>query len=325
MLSSEENAGIFYFLGGMIVIVMTAVGLSLVMDQKFKFSSDSSEIRREIAASTSELAELGARHEHLTASLTEQESRLGTAKTSRGGMQEKLTMMRQRKSELAKSSGELRTSIAALEAKFLKYRADYRSATWAKAVGQEVGVLATRGGREYRQVTIAKVTDVGLEIRHEHGIARIQAPDLTPDWQERFQWDDEERRTRLKEESDHIAFIPANSGGDSPNMRDEVETTQVDPVGEAVDQENLNQLRLRVSNWKARISQLQSEQSIAASNASYSGQTSVPGSLETWKAKAARMTRELSRARVELSLAKTKLAAVSPGDPLLRSQSGDSP
>ena len=44
-------------------------------------------------------------------------------------------------------------------------------------------------------VTITKVTEVGLEIRHEHGIARIQVSDLEGIWQQRFQWDDEERRS----------------------------------------------------------------------------------------------------------------------------------
>jgi hypothetical protein len=49
--------------------------------------------------------------------------------------------------------------------------------------------LTTRDGREYLQAVISRVTDVGLEIRHEHGTARIQAADLDASYQERFQWE----------------------------------------------------------------------------------------------------------------------------------------
>lgn len=325
MLSSEENSGIFYFLVGMIVVVLTAVGLSMLVDQRFKFSSDLSASKSLLAASTTELAELRARHEQMAASLAEQQSQRGLAGASRDGLTEKLTTMSQRKSELARLSGRLRLAITDEETKFTKYRADYRDATWTKAVGEEMSVLATRSGREYRQVKITKVTDVGLEIKHEHGIARVQAPDLPTAWQDRFQWNEEERRTRLKAESDSLSALSSSPSVVPAIERGEIEPAEDVTTQDSVDQENLKQLRTQVIKWDAKVSQLRSEQSVAASNANYSGQNSVPGSLETWKAKAARTTKELSRARMELTLAKNKLSAVSPSDSLLRTQPADSP
>jgi hypothetical protein len=67
-----------------------------------------------------------------------------------------------------------------------------------------LGNLKVRNGREYLQATILRVTDVGLEIRHEDGIARIQAPDLDSKWQDRFQWKDDERRKVLAAERDNL-------------------------------------------------------------------------------------------------------------------------
>jgi hypothetical protein len=77
-------------------------------------------------------------------------------------------------------------------------------------------------------------------------------------------------------------------------------------------------LRRLVIGWKSKVSKLRYERSVALSNSGYGGQTSVPGSLETWGAKAERLGNELVRAQSELVVAKSNLAAVAPGDPLLR-------
>jgi hypothetical protein len=53
---------------------------------------------------------------------------------------------------------------------------------------KKIGTLTLRGDREYREAVITRVTEVGLEIRHQHGIARILSAELGPKWQNRFQW-----------------------------------------------------------------------------------------------------------------------------------------
>ena len=73
-----------------------------------------------------------------------------------------------------------------------------------------------------------------------------------------------------------------------------------------------------VIGWKSKVTKLRSERSLALSNSGYGNQTSVPGSLETWGAKAARLGNELARANSELAVAKANLAALAPDDPLLR-------
>ncbi|MEO6476582.1 hypothetical protein [Luteolibacter sp.] len=307
--------------------MMTAVGLSTMMDKRFKFSSGAGEIKRDVALQAEEVADLSARYELRSATLLEEQTKRGPLAAVRQQAEALIAASAKRKSDLLAAKDNLRGAITAMDAAFANYRADYRRKTWAKAVGQEVGNLAIRGGREYRQVTITKVTDVGLEIRHEHGIARIQAPDLDAEWQDRFQWTDEERRARLKEESDNLDPTPLVADVDpSEGPVEEVEIpvnapskrVAVRKVDDTAETENLERLRTLVVGWKSKVSRLQAERAEASSNAGYGNQTSVPGSLETWKAKASRLGRELSRAQTECTLAKAKLAAISPDDPLLQ-------
>lgn len=332
MLSSEDNSGIVYFLIGIIVIVFTAVGMSMLVDKRFRFSSGAGVLNREIALQTEEIADLTVRVDLRSKTLTEELSRRNPSATGRQETLATIAATTTRKSGLQNSQNRLRTELTALDKAFAGYRANYREKTWAKAVGQEIGNLTIRGGRQYHQVTITKVTDVGLEIRHEHGIARIQAPDLDPEWQDRFQWSDEERRARLKKESEDLDDIPAVAKSNPPEEPDGIEAgAGVDPTqpvsaGSTADPaqlENIQQLRTKVIGWKSKISRLQIERSEAASNASYGKQTSVPGSLETWDARAVRLAKELARAQAELTLARARLAALAPDDPALRSIPGE--
>lgn len=331
MLSPEDHPGIFYFLVGIVVLVMTAVGLSTMIDKRFRFSSGIGEVKRDISLQAEELADLTTRRDLGSATLAEELAKRSPATAGRRETAAAMAGSAQRKSELLAERDGLRASIAAMEVAFSDYRAAYRRKTWAKAVGQEVGNLAIRGGREYRQVTITKVTDVGLEIRHEHGIARIQAPDLDSDWQDRFQWDDEERRARLKEESESLDGKPAVTGGEPTEDAPEEFAPVVSPPKVAsarkgqdpAEAEKVKLLRTQFIGWKSKVSRLKSERMQAASNAGYGNQSSVPGSLETWKGKAARLGAELSRAQIEFAKAKARLAAVSPTDLLLRPAPGE--
>ena len=332
MLSPDEHPGIFYFMVGMIVLVMTAVGLSLVMDQRFKFSSGVGALKRDIALQSEELASLSSRHEVLAKTLTEGQSAHSLASAGKQEVSAKTEAFARRKPELLGLKSTLQNEIVAIHAAFANYRSSYRQKTWDQAAGQEIGNLSIRGGREYRQVTITKVTDVGLEIKHQDGIARIQAPDLDRDWQDRFQWDDEKRRALLKKESDQLDGGSAASVMDQPADSTEVTTPAVEdpsrlvpakPPGDASQVEKITQLRAQVIGWQSKIGRLRREQAEASSNAGYGSQTSVPGSLETWKSKAVRLGKELVRAQTEFSLAKSRLAALSPDDSLLKPVPGD--
>ncbi len=316
MFSNDENSGVFTFLVGMIVLVMAGVGLSLVVDRRFKFSSGASQIRRDIVSQTSELDELTRRADERGHQLAASGTRLHAATRGHREASSQLETLRQRQTELEANRSQLQTSVAALESDFSDYRTDYRRRTWSAAVGESLGTLTVRGGRQYLQASITRVTDVGLEIRHEHGIARVQAPDLDRTVQDRFQWDDEQRRNRLKEEAERLEDKAVKNvvGNSDP-------TDPTDPTDPA----ELNRLRRQVTAWKSKVATVRSEWSDATSRASNGRQSSVPGSLETWAAKSERLGRDLARAQAAFAAAKADLSILAPGDPLLRPDERDRP
>ena len=328
MLFSDDQYGVFTFMVGMIVVVMAAVGLSVVADKKRIFSSGAGELQREISASTTQISELSAQHTEQALLLEGSASTLRKVSNAHREWSVKLETLRQRQAELEKSRIQIREAITVLEGDFSRYRATYRQKTWTGAVGESLGTLTVRGGRAYQQATITRVTDVGIEIRHEHGIARIQAPDLDLKMQDRYQWSDEERRSRLKEEEQNLMGKP---DAKDPVLVDREEAvTEVIPeppapqvnrnqnLNSVVDAEKLRLLRARVGGWNLKVSKLRSERGEAASRASYGNQASVPGSLETWAARSARVSRDLLRAQAGLAAAKTELAEISPNDALLK-------
>lgn len=200
MLTDNDNSGIFTFMIGVIVLVMFGIGLSLLVDKRFKFSNGVAEIRREIGANAAEIEEMNSHKDESERVLIGYGVNLKAESNTQPRNPARLEALRQRQLMLQKSRIQIRESITALEGDFSHYRADYRRKTWTGAIGESLGTLTTRAGRVFQQATIIRVTDVGLEIRHEHGTARIQAPDLDPKMRNRFQWSDEERRSRLKEE-----------------------------------------------------------------------------------------------------------------------------
>ena len=323
MLSNDDHSGIFYFLVGMVVLVLTAVGLSIVVEKRVSFSSGVGQVQRDLAASSAELSELKEQLEHRSHELKELESKSQSQAAGFQKVRTDLAKSGERKMELLARKDKLATALPALDAAFSACRSDYRAVTWRKAIGESYPRLAIRGGREYRDVAITKVTEVGIEIRHEHGIARIQAPDLDSAWQERFQWDDEERRAKLKEEDLSLqSQSPSTETHSQVDLPKESELASIPSTLTDADSPekaaNLTSLRTQVLGWRSKVNLLSSERSIAASNASRGYQTSVPGTLETWGAKSTRLGTELVHAQVEYAKAKARLAAISPSDSLLR-------
>ena len=80
------------------------------------------------------------------------------------------------------------------------YRPEFLRWVRLSARGERFPELRTRLGMAYRDVVIRRVTDVGLEVFHSTGTARLRHGDLPGHFQERFQWDEEEARETLDAE-----------------------------------------------------------------------------------------------------------------------------
>jgi hypothetical protein len=323
MLSAEEHPGIFTFMVGIIVLVMAGVGLSLVIDRRLNYSSGVVKKQREINLEAMELEHLTAWHSERSHLLNESELKLQKGAATNGGILGELKNLHQRQAVLEEMRRELGKRIFSLEDAFSHYRADYRRKTWLAAVGENLGNLKVRSGREYKQAAITRVTDVGLEIRHEDGIARIQAPDLDSKLQDRFQWSDEERRQVLGQEQQDLEGNAKEAIPDDSAPADWTSKSSVPEVSRfqteiAPDSAEVAALRRLVVAWRVKVNLLSGEHQEAMSRAGYGSQSSVPGSLETWSARASRLGKALARAQGELAVAKARLAVDAPSDPLLR-------
>lgn len=320
MFSVDDPPAIFTYLAGMIVLVMVAVGLSLVIDKRKQFATGSIGIQQEIILADAEI-------DAATAELDIQVAQFGRSspqvpadsQTSRE-LDAATEIQRQRQVNLGQQRDVLRVTIASIEQDFTQARSNYRRKTWNAAVGESLGDLSIRGGQVYRRAVISQVTNVGLEIRHEHGLARVQGPDLDIKLQQRFQWDDEKRLKSLDQEDKNREPTPVVDGSPSRSATEPEPTERA--LTKAADESaaKLNQLRTRASIWRQKVGDLRSQKAEADTQANYGNNRSVPGSLETWAAKAGRLGRDLAKAREGLRLAKAKLAEIAPSDLLLREE-----
>jgi hypothetical protein len=305
---SSDNSGVFGWLLGLVVIVMIGVGLSMMVDRRFQFSSNNKEIESVISKEAEHFADLTARLPRTKAKLESQERPRQLTAREADELKLRLPISRNRIRDLKAAVSDLKTRISTLDDSMVSYRKAYRDQTWKEAVGEKHADLTLKTGKRYENTTIQRVTSVGLEISHKDGLARVDFTELDSAWQERFQW-------RFDERESTIAGEAANASSVDP-------LPQKPPIGkdeEAPD--NVDKLRNDVIIWNTKVQTLKIQQSEAVSNAS-SGRNSVTGGLETWASKAERLTTELDRARLLRDQARARLEQAAPDDPLTKPLTG---
>jgi chromosome segregation ATPase len=318
MFPSDDHGSIVTFLVGLILLVMIGVGMSIVVDKRLKFSSSAAELNLEIAADAKELEELKSKVADSAVTLANAGPQLKEIADSHQHLLVQVENSKGRLANLTESRGQLNHQVQSVGDEYKKYRELYRRQTWAGAVGEQHQILATLGGQLFRNVTITRVTAVGLEIRHEDGIARIQAPDLDAALRDRFQWDDEERSRHLSVESAQDRAAAANSALAQTEVLAVMRPSSGAADSATSRSEQIAQARGKVVAWKSKVKRLRSEQEMAQQQARSGANKSVTGSLQTWAAKAARLDAEVRTAQTELEMAKAQLREWSPTDSALR-------
>lgn len=81
------------------------------------------------------------------------------------------------------------------------YREQYLQWVRLTAEGEKHQELRLLNGKVYREVVIRRVTDVGLEIRHLSGSARLRHDTLGEEWKDRFLWTGDEAHRSLVAEA----------------------------------------------------------------------------------------------------------------------------
>jgi hypothetical protein len=302
-MSSDDHSGTFWSLVGFAALVFVGVGLSLAIDRYSDDQRDAKDISEVIRRESdrkialSEQLERGRRAvEQQFAPRLEVESQLADLLPELESREEELGALRER-AEMTRS--EIDTLLANYDA--------HRKQIWADANGETYPSIQLRSGQTYSNATIRKVTGVGLEISHTDGLARIQASELDDTWNDRFQWKDSERLALLKSERHQAPAPPLPTAivPDEKTIATARKGGTAEPV--AVQSAEVQKLLIDLAGWNQKITNLTSDYRHASNQASRRDVQSVPGSLETWGARAQRLQGELSRARSARSQVKISL------------------
>ena len=97
-----------------------------------------------------------------------------------------LKLVELKESELGVETAK--TDLVKLAIQFEDYKKQYRSAERGRAVGETLDTFVTKDGKEYQQVSIRRVSALGMEIRHKNGSKRIHYENLPNEMQDRFQF-----------------------------------------------------------------------------------------------------------------------------------------
>jgi hypothetical protein len=118
-----------------------------------------------------------------------------------------------RLAELKEIAGELRDEVAQLVSTVEEQHENWVRSTRSAAVGKEYVTFTGKGGRSFEQVVIKKITDVGVEIRHANGSARLSAADLTPAQHVEFGLDPQLAFAALAQEKENAKVYEEWLGG----------------------------------------------------------------------------------------------------------------
>jgi hypothetical protein len=189
MLSNDSGYGLMSLMGGMVVLVLAGVGLSIAVDGRFGLTEQATLLQNELKGGEADLHRLGELHAQSAHQIRNLEPGRRQAMDELKALRGKMGDLDRRQEALLAARESASDSFHALEQKFKAYRSKHRERVWAAAHGLSLGILETRGGRAYHDAVVRRVTDAGLEIRHAHGTARVAVADLDAGLQQRFLWE----------------------------------------------------------------------------------------------------------------------------------------
>ncbi|MGC4014245.1 MAG: hypothetical protein QM755_06960 [Luteolibacter sp.] len=306
----SDNSGLFITIGGLIVLVFGGVIMSTAVDQRKSLLGFSRAINGEIDDNTHNISMLDTRRKRLQ----QQADETLTPRLAQGAELEaaesNLVDLRLKLDGLQTHAAELKTSTAATAGDFVKYRTAYRKSIWDAAANEKLPSLELRSGRRYENVTIVRVTAVGLEISHTDGNARIGTADLDDKWQRRFQWNDNERKAEMAREQAALQeSLPSNTPASATAPALAAPTTGSPPSAAAPSRSDIDRLQIELNAWNAKIVALSAQRDEALNHQSQGGARSAPGSLETWGARATRLSSEITKASAYRDQVRSRLSA----------------
>jgi hypothetical protein len=316
MLGSGDHTGTFSFLIGMVFVVFCGIGISLVADTRLEFGSSLHSLKSTISADQLKLETLNIALETTRETWQREYAPVAGHEQTLAELESITSSNQARISQLRAEQIGLTRQLNQTEQNFHNYRVRIRTQARANCVGQALESLTLPNGRSYRDVVVRGFDELGLRIHHQGGSARLSYEDLPESWKNRLHWQEDELKITQRQ---------------SPPSRKSVGTPETlpeprKPIQKTIDQrsadrkpreDDIKVARTRFIQSRQAYLHLRSQASAARLNAS-SSRKSVPGSLETWAARAEKLERHTFQLRAGFLQAKSELSSISPGDPLLQ-------
>ena len=189
----------------------------------------------------------------------------------------------ERQNQLTRDLEADTAEAASITTKLAAYKQQYITSTRNHARDRQIPHLLTRKGKTYDNAVIRNVTDLGVEIRHDGGSARIAPADLPDDLREEF----------------HLN--PAQIT--PPDPQPPAETAPHKPSDEQIATDNQRKLDLRISSIRTKESRID-----ALKNEIIKLEQAIPREQFKPVSEAPAMTARLTAAQTELATLRAEVA-----------------
>ena len=125
------------------------------------------------------------------------------------GLERQIALRQTRIDEMKTEISEADTSIATMQSEWEIYKAAYRKAERARAIGEKLPELTTKSGVTYKGVKINKIDDLRINIGHADGSKAIAWNEMPNDLADRFQFTKELADALYKQEHTVVAGLGA--------------------------------------------------------------------------------------------------------------------
>jgi hypothetical protein len=300
---------------GLAVLVMGGIGVGTVVDLRLNHSEDKFTLAEEIEHDAETLEDLRGQRQDFEerwneyhAPAMDHDRRIETLE--RGVMR-----LENQDKALAGSLADLQAGIATIEEDFQIYRAKHRQSVRSGLVGKSYDRVALRDGKIYQNVTVQGFESDRIDLRHDHGMARVAFRDLPEEWQARICWNPQDEEAPKRQPT-----TPKPKPAEEPAPETPAEVlVDEEPAGETGGEADLAEQieSARRSFQVTRLMLREARAALAEAREQAGGNRRSPnGNLETWEEKIDRLERiESSREEVHHK-ARAELARLSPNDSL---------
>jgi len=340
---AEQNSnGIIVSIVGIILLVFTALVLTLALEKKITLPSFSSD------SLVSENDALRRQINHLEIQLAVQERKQKVAEKNRQDAERVKELIRQTEAALEEMDvirrliKDDKAAIVLIKEGKETHRLRYRDHIRALAVGKTYDSITTPLGKTYSDVRIKEVTPLGVTISHSHGVCRLGFQKMPREW-----------RKTLMFTAVEVARATAAEQQRQTAMKNRIDQREkkIGKVRQSLaKQRKISSLRRQIAALRIKYSTASLEASLARNKVSYqrslrlarryarssyryydtttgryyrsryrpryrvtfNGSKSVPGSLETWEQRAVRYERAKAKYAAQLINLRSRLSVIDP-------------